>query len=120
MTYWRIAGWASAVACAAFTLFGLIGLLDLGKASWIFDLFSHFPKHIFILGVIALIVAGIGRTWRAALLALAVVGANALQVLIVGNYALPQPAPANSALIRVVSANLHGSAAALSDLIKTS
>ncbi|HVY87244.1 MAG TPA: endonuclease/exonuclease/phosphatase family protein [Hyphomonadaceae bacterium] len=120
MNRWRIAGWVLAVAVAAATIMGLADRIGLGKIGWVFDLLSHFPKHLFVLAMIAAIVAGIGRTWRGGLLALGVAGVNALLVLTLGGYALPQAAPPNSTPIRVVSANLHGSAAALSDLIKLS
>ena len=80
------------------------------------DLVAHWPKHVFLLALLAAALAGWRRMVAAAGIASAAAATSLALVLGLGGFALPQAAPADARLVRVVSANVHGSMAALEQL----
>lgn len=113
----KLAGWI--VWALAVSLLGVTALALLshawteGRVGWALDLLSHWPKHLVVVGLIVGVVAGVRRMRLAAGVAAAVVAWNGALVLGLGGYALPQPAPDGARLVRIVSANVHRSMAAL-------
>jgi endonuclease/exonuclease/phosphatase (EEP) superfamily protein YafD len=113
----RIILWALAVLAASLTVLGLGDKLGLGgHVGWLLDLVAHWPKQALLVALVAAALAG----WRRMIVAVGVgVGAAAINlalVLGVGGFALPQPAQPEAQLLRVVSANVHRSMAALEQL----
>ena len=84
-----------------------------GRVGWALDLLSHWPKHLAVAGLVVGVVAGLRRMRIAAGIAAAVVAWNGALVLGLSGYALPEAAPADARLLRIVSANVHGSLPAL-------
>ncbi len=87
-----------------------------GRPGWVLDLVAHWPKHVFLLALLAAALAGWRRMVAAAGVASAAAAISLALVLGLGGFALPQAAPADARLVRVVSANVHGSMAALEQL----
>ena len=113
----RIIVWALAIAAAGLTLAGLGDRLGAGgRVGWLLDLLAHWPKHVFLLALVAAVLAGWRRLTLAGGVSAAAAAINLSLVLGVGGFALPQPAPADAQLLRVASANVHGSMAALEQL----
>lgn len=113
----RITLWALAALAAGLTALSLGDRLGLdGRVGWALDLLSHLPKHLFLLSLIAAGLAGWRRLNGAAGLAGAAAAINLALVLGVSGYALPQQAPPDARLVRVISANVHGSRATLERL----
>ncbi len=113
----RIILWALALLAAGLTLLGLGDRLGLdGRPGWVLDLVAHWPKHVFLLALLSAALAGWRRLAGAAGTAAAAAAINLALVLGPGGFALPQAAPPDARLIRVVSANVHGSITALEQL----
>lgn len=113
----RLILWALALFVAGLTVLGLGDRLGLGgRAGWVLDLVAHWPKHVFLLALVTAALAGWRRSVAAAGIASAAAALNLALVLSLGGFALPQAAPPDAQLFRVVSANVHGSMAALEQL----
>ncbi len=113
----RLILWALALAAAGLTGLGLGDRLGLGgRVGWVLDLLAHWPKHVFLLAIVVAALAGWRRLTAAAGVAAAAAAINLALVLGVGGFALPQAAPVDARLLRVVSANVHRSMAALEQL----
>jgi endonuclease/exonuclease/phosphatase (EEP) superfamily protein YafD len=113
----RFSLWTLPALAVSLTLLSLGDRLGLeGRSGWALDLLSHWPKHLFLLSLIAAALAGWRRLNVTAGVAAAAAAINLALVLGVTGYALPQQAPANARLLRVVSANVHGSHDALEKL----
>lgn len=113
----RIIVWVLALLAAGLTVLGLGDRLGLGgRAGWLLDLVGHWPKHLFLLALFTTALAGWRRLVGAAGIASGAAAINLALVLGVGGFALPQAAPADARSVRVVSANVHGSMAALEQL----
>lgn len=111
--------WALAGLAAALTLLGLGDRLGLGgRVGWALDLLAHWPRHLFLLAMIAAALAGWRRMIGAAGVAAAAAAINLALVLGVGGFALPKQAPPEARLLRVASANVQGSAATLDRLAR--
>ena len=106
----RIILWALTALAAGLTVLSLGDRLGLGgRVGWALDLLSHWPKHLFLLSLVAAGLAGWRRFIATAGVASTAAAINLALVLGVSGYALPQPAPQDARRIRVVSANVHGS-----------
>lgn len=113
----RWALWALSAGVATVTLVALLDRLGLGgRMGWVLDLLSHWPKHLFLLSLVVAGLAGWRRFNVTAGVAAAAAAINLALVLGLGGYALPQAAPEGARLLRVVSANVHGSMATLEKL----
>jgi endonuclease/exonuclease/phosphatase (EEP) superfamily protein YafD len=113
----RIILWALTALGAGLTALSLGDRLGLdGRIGWVLDLLSHWPKHLCLLSLVGAGLAGWRRVHAAAAIAAAAAAINLALVLGVSGYALPQRAPAEARLVRVVSANVHGSRASLETL----
>lgn len=113
----RIILWTLALLAAGLTLLGLGDRLGLdGRPGWVLDLVAHWPKHVLLLALLSAALAGWRRLAGAAATAAAAAAVNLALVLGPGGFALPQAAPPEARLIRVVSANVHGSIRALEQL----
>jgi len=111
--------WVLAGLAAALTLLGLGDRLGLGgRTGWALDLLAHWPKHLFLLAMIAAGLAGWRGMIGAACVAAGAAAINLALVLGVGGFALPQQGPPEARLLRVASANVHGSATALDRLAR--
>lgn len=109
--------WAVAVGLLGATALGLAShVWTEGRIGWALDLLSHWPKHLAVAGLIVGVVAGVRRMRIAAGVAAAVVAWNGALVLALSGYAMPEAAPVEAQLLRVVSANVHGSMATLEKL----
>jgi endonuclease/exonuclease/phosphatase (EEP) superfamily protein YafD len=109
--------WALALLATGLTLLGLGDRLGLGgRPGWVLDLVAHWPKHVVLLALLAAALAGWRRMAGAAGTAAAAAAINLALVLGVGGFALPQAAPPDARLLRVASANVHGSMASLEQL----
>lgn len=113
----RIMIWTLAGLLAAITVLAFGDRLSFAwRAGWVFDLLAHWPRQLFIVG---LIIGGVA-IWRrmrlAAGLALVSAAINAVLVLSFNDYAQPQAAPTDARPLRVVSANVHRSMAVLENL----
>lgn len=115
----RIIVWTLAIAVAGLTALGLGDRMGLGgRVGWVLDLMSHWPKHLFVAGlVVGAIAGGLGKRIAAGI-AVAAAAVNLAVVLSVGSFALPQAAPEGARLLRVVSANVHRSEAALLKVVQ--
>jgi endonuclease/exonuclease/phosphatase (EEP) superfamily protein YafD len=106
--------WTLAALVAGLTVLSFGDRLGLdGRPGWVFDLLSHWPRHLALAG---LVVAGIAfwrRAHAAGVTALVAASINLALLIGVGGFASPQPAPDDARLIRIVSANVHGSMEAL-------
>ena len=103
-----------ALLAAGLTALGLGDRLGFGgRPGWVLDLVAHWPKHVFLLALLAAALAGWRRMVAAAGIASAAATISLALVLGLGGFALPQTAPADARLVRVASANVHGSMAAL-------
>lgn len=112
-----IACWLFAGGVAGPTLLGQLDRVGLqGWPGWVFDLFAHWPRQLFVAAFIVAIAAGTLRLFRPAGLAAVAAALNAAIVLNTGGFALPQPAAPGARLVRVVSANVHQSHEALEKL----
>lgn len=110
----RILLWTGALATVGATVLGLADRLQIdGWVGWVMDLLSHWPKHLFLAGIIVGALAAIRRVRLVAGISLAAAALNLALLIGVGGFALPQAAPADARLLRVVSANVHGSIAAI-------
>lgn len=117
MRWAAIACWLFAGGVAGATLLGQLDRVGLqGWPGWVFDLFAHWPRQLFIAAFIVAFAAGSMRLLRPAGIAAAVAALNAAIVLNTGGFALPQPAAPEAKLVRVVSANVHQSRGALERL----
>lgn len=87
-----------------------------GWPGWILDLLSHWPKHLFIAGILVGAVAGLLRMRAAAAVSVAMAVTNGALLIGTGGFTLPQAVPADARLLRIVSANVHGSMPALEAL----
>lgn len=106
--------WALAVGLLGATALGLAShVWTDGRVGWALDLLSHWPKHLMIAGLVVGLIAGVRRMRIAAGVAAAVVAWNGALVLGLSGYALPEVAPAEARLLRVMSLNVHGSLPAL-------
>ncbi len=106
--------WALAALIAAMTVLAFADHLDLGgRPGWVFDLLSHWPRHLAFAGLVIGAVAVWRRAHRAGVTALAATAINIALLIGAGGFATPQPAPEGARIIRVVSANVHGSMEAL-------
>lgn len=111
--------WALAVALLGATVLGVLShVWTSGRVGWALDLLSHWPKHLAIAGLVVGVVAGLRRMRIAAGIAAAVVTWNGALALGLSGYALPEAAPADARVLRVVSANVHGSLPALLEVAK--
>ncbi len=108
--------WIVAVGVAVATLLAQLDRIDLGEAGWLFDLLAHFPRQAAVVAFLAAVGAGAMKMWRPAGLAAGVTAFNLAIVLATPGFAIPQPAPQDSVLLRVVSANVHASPEALAKL----
>jgi len=108
--------WTLAVTAALATVLAQLDRLSLGQAGWAFDIFAHFPKHWAVASLLAIAVAVVMRRWGLALMATAALAANLTSLAFTPPYATPKPAPPGAQLIRIVSANVHGSPEALKQL----
>lgn len=112
-----IACWLFAGGVAGATLLGQLDRVGLqGWPGWVFDLFAHWPRQLFLAAFTVAIAAGALRLFRPAGLAAVAAALNAAIVLNTGGFALPQPAAPGARLVRVVSANVHQSQEALEKL----
>lgn len=110
----RLIIWSVVLALAMATLLGLVSRVwSEGGVGWMLDLLSHWPKHLALAALVVGSVAGARRMRIAAGAAAAVVAVNGAMVIGLGGFAMPQTAPAGATEIRVVSANVHGSMAAV-------
>lgn len=110
----RLALWIFVAVLAGATALGLLShVWTQGRIGWALDLLSHWPKHLALAGLIVGAVAGLRRMRFAAGIAAAVVAWNGALVLGLSGYALPETAPAEARLLRIVSANVHGARPAL-------
>lgn len=115
LTGWAL--WGATGGLVLATLAGMISRLGVeGGVGWGLDLLSHWPKHLALAGLVVAAIAGVRRMRLAAGLAALVVAANGALVIGLGGFALPQAAPAGAQVLRVASANIHGSMAALEKL----
>jgi endonuclease/exonuclease/phosphatase (EEP) superfamily protein YafD len=111
--------WSLAGGLLAVTAFGLLSRAWTdGRVGWVLDLMSHWPKHLALAGLAVGVVAGVRRMRIAAGLSALVVAVNGATVLGLGGYALPQAAPAEARLVRIVSANVHGAMPALEKIAR--
>lgn len=102
--------WALAALIAVMTVLAFADRLDLGgRPGWVFDLLSHWPRHLAFAGLVIGAVAVWRRAHRASVTALAAAAINIALLIGAGGFATPQPAPEGARIIRVVSANVHGS-----------
>jgi endonuclease/exonuclease/phosphatase (EEP) superfamily protein YafD len=111
--------WALAIALSAVTMLGLADRLGVGgRPGWVFDLLAHWPRHL----AVAALVVGVAAAWRRlrtpAIAAIAAAAINLAIVIGAGGHASPQAAPEEARLIRIVSANVHGSLSALGKLVQ--
>jgi len=110
----RIILWLLAGLVVALTIAGLADRLALGgRLGWAFDLMSHWPRHLAVVSLVICVLSIWRRTRIPAIAALAATAINAAIVIGAGGFALPQAAPPDARLIRIVSANVHGSLTAL-------
>lgn len=118
----KLAGWivwTLAVGLLGVTALGLLShTWTEGRIGWALDLMSHWPKHLAVAGLIVGAVAGVRRMRLAAGVAALVVAWNGALVIGLGGFATPQVAPTGAADIRVVSANVHGSTAAVDQVTR--
>lgn len=113
----RLIIWTLAGLIAAMTVLAFADRLDLGgRPGWVFDLLSHWPRHLALAGLIVTALAFWRRAHAAGVTALAAAAINIALLIGVGGHASPQPAPEGARLIRIVSANVHGSMDALEKL----
>jgi len=84
-----------------------------GSIGWALDLLSHWPKHLALAGLAVGVLAAVRRNRLAAGAAIAVAALNSALVFGLGSFTLPQKAPDGARLVRIVSANVHRSMAAL-------
>ena len=113
----RIVLWAGALAIAGVTVLGMVGRAGIdGWPGWILDLLSHWPKQLVIAAFGVGVAAGIMRMRRAASVAIAMAAINGALLIGAGGFALPQQGAPGAAILRVVSANVHGSMSALQAL----
>ena len=113
----RIILWTLALLAAGLTLLGLGDRLGLdGRPGWVLDLVAHWPKHILLLALLAAALAGWRRMAGAAGTASAAAAINLALVLGAGGFALPQAVSPDARLLRVASANVHGSMTSLEKL----
>jgi endonuclease/exonuclease/phosphatase (EEP) superfamily protein YafD len=108
--------WTFGGGVAVATALGLLDRLNLGEAGWLFDLAAHFPRQVAAVALATALAAGALKAWRPAAVAAAAAAINLALVLGVSGYALPQAAPAGAPVVRIVSANVHGSREALTRL----
>lgn len=119
MRWAAVACWLLAGSVAGATLLGELDRIGLqGWPGWVFDLFAHWPRQLFLLALIVALAAGALRKLTPAAIAAAVAAFNAALVLNTGGFALPEPAPENTRSLRVVSANVHLSRDALEAVAK--
>ncbi len=115
--YTRTATWGLTCAVAGVTLLGFVGRAGIeGWPGWILDLLSHWPKHLFIAGILAAALAGVLRMRTAAAVSVAMAVINGALLIGTGGFALPQAVAADARILRIVSANVHGSMPALAAL----
>ena len=113
----RLILWTLAGLIAGLTALSFGDRLGLdGRPGWLFDLLSHWPRHLALAGLVVSVIAFWRRVHAAGITALAAASINIALLIGAGGFAIPQPAPAGAPLIRVVSANVHGSMAALEKL----
>ncbi len=113
----RLILWTLAGLIAGMTALAFADRLDLGgRPGWVFDLLSHWPRHLALAGIIIGAIAIWHRMHGAGVLALAAGAINLALIIGVGGHAVPQPAPKDARLIRIVSANVHRSMPALEKL----
>jgi endonuclease/exonuclease/phosphatase (EEP) superfamily protein YafD len=113
----RIILWSLAGLVAALTALGFGDRLGLdGRAGWVFDLLSHWPRHLLVAGIVIGAIALWRRAKEAALTAFAAAAVNAILLIGPGGSVQPREAPAGAAMIRVASANVHRSLPALEKL----
>lgn len=113
----RIA-WGLSGGVALATVFALLDRIDLGEAGWLFDLFSHFPRLIAFGAAVALVVALVLKQMRQAIPAGVAAAVSLMTWQTPAPFASPQTAPDDTAMVRVVSANVHADPAALAALAK--
>ncbi|MEQ1780233.1 MAG: endonuclease/exonuclease/phosphatase family protein [Hyphomonadaceae bacterium] len=114
----KLVFWIGALAIAGVTALGLADRLQMdGAIGWAFDLLSHWPRHLFVVGMLI----GALAAWRRAMAPAGILlGAAVVNLAILvggGEFAQPQPAPPGASMIRVVSANVHGSMEAFQTLV---
>lgn len=113
----RLFLWTLAALVAGLTALSFGDRLALdGRPGWLFDLLSHWPRHLALAGLVVSVIAFWRRVHAAGTTALAAASINIALLIGAGGFANPQPAPEGARLIRVVSANVHGSMAALEKL----
>lgn len=114
-----MAVWLFTGAVAGATALGQLDRLDVeGRLGWAFDLFAHWPRQLFLAGLVVALAAGAMRMMRPAAVAALVAAFNAAVVLNTSGFALPEQAPQASRQLRVVSANVHRSREALMAVTK--
>jgi endonuclease/exonuclease/phosphatase (EEP) superfamily protein YafD len=112
LTLWTLTG-----LIAAMTVLAFADRLDLGgRTGWVFDLLSHWPRHLALAGLIVSVMAFWRRAHTTGVTALAAASINIALLIGVGGHASPQSAPEGARLIRIVSANVHSSMEALEKL----
>jgi endonuclease/exonuclease/phosphatase (EEP) superfamily protein YafD len=84
-----------------------------GRPGWVFDLLSHWPRHLALAALVIAAIAFWRRAHRSGVTALAAASINIALLIGLGGFATPQPASEGARIIRVVSANVHGSLEAL-------
>ncbi len=113
----RLILWTLAGLIAAMTALAFADRLDLGgRPGWVFDLLSHWPRHLALAGIIISALAFWRRIRGAGVTALAAGAINLALLIGVAGHAIPQPAPPDARLIRIVTANVHRSLPALEKL----
>ena len=109
--------WVCATAIAGATALALGDRVHIDAwPGWVFDLLSHWPKHLAVAGIIVGALAAWRRSPLPAGIALSAGALNLAIVIGMGGFALPQTPPVDARLLRVVSANVHGSMPALEAL----
>lgn len=109
-----VACWLLAASVAGATLLGQLDRLGLqGWPGWVFDLFAHWPKQLALAALAVALAAGAMRLLRPAAIAAVVAAFNAALVLNTGGWAPIDPSVQARDPLRVISANIHQSKAAL-------
>lgn len=112
LTLWSLTGLIAAITALSFA--DRLGLG--GVAGWMFDLLSHWPRHLALAGILVGAIAIWRRAHAAGVTALAAGAINLALLIGTGGFATPQPPPENARLIRIASANVHRSMPALEKL----